>query len=259
MRPAISNDLRHAPRRAAAAFTLLEMIVVIGIIGIMAALALPSLRMNKGNVMIAATRQMTDDLALARLRAINGRTKVYVVFFPSQSVFGLTPAQTNFFVTNQAANQIMGAQFSTYALFTFHSVGDQPGQTNARYLTEWKTLPEGVFIATNAFADPNVFLNLVGTDPFQVPYVSTNPMFPVLFLPYIAFDSQGKLLNRTADVRIPLTVGSIFVSKDSTGNTNVCQDPDVVETPPGNSTNNYNRIVINWLTGRTKIERPELP
>jgi hypothetical protein len=34
--------------------------------------------------------------------------------------------------------------------------------------------------------------------------------------------------------------------------------PDVAERPAGNSTNNYNLIVIDHLTGRGRLVRPEI-
>ena len=33
---------------------------------------------------------------------------------------------------------------------------------------------------------------------------------------------------------------------------------DAREIPPGNSTNNFNRVRIDGLTGRARIERPEI-
>src|SRR5205807_8842575 len=65
------------------AFTLIEMLVVIGIIGILAAIGLPAMKgIGQANVMAAANRQMLDDLTYARFRAISDRTKVYMVFVP---------------------------------------------------------------------------------------------------------------------------------------------------------------------------------
>jgi hypothetical protein len=34
--------------------------------------------------------------------------------------------------------------------------------------------------------------------------------------------------------------------------------PQVTETPPGNSTNIYNIVHIDWLTGRAQVEQPKV-
>src|SRR5262245_9827617 len=54
------------------AFTVLELLIVIGIIGLLMALSLPHLGgMRQSNIMASANRQLLDDLALARHRAIS--------------------------------------------------------------------------------------------------------------------------------------------------------------------------------------------
>src|SRR2546427_7316546 len=66
-----------------AAFTLIELLVVMAIIGLLAAIGLPALKgFGKGTGMAGAQRQLLDDLALAPLRGISGRTTIYMVFFP---------------------------------------------------------------------------------------------------------------------------------------------------------------------------------
>jgi prepilin-type N-terminal cleavage/methylation domain-containing protein len=261
-----------AVRLRAAAFTLLEMVVVIGIIGIVAALALPSLRMNKGNVMSAASRQLLEDMQFARLRAISSRTPVYVVFFTHQGAawngapFGISAntVHSNFFATNPAANAMLGGQFTSYALYTKRSLGDQPGRDSPRYITEWKTLPDGTFfppaIFTNVATATTNFFNIPiptpPTETFPVPHSASAIRYA---LPYLAFDGNGRLRGRDADISISLTLGTVFVFKDATGETNQVTDPDIIENPAGNWTNNFTRVRINWLTGRVKVERPEIP
>ena len=65
------------------AFTLVEMLVVIAIIGIVAAISVPALKnFQKADASAAATRQLLDDVARARQFAISQRSTVYMVFVP---------------------------------------------------------------------------------------------------------------------------------------------------------------------------------
>src|SRR5579871_3205300 len=132
-----SNQPRSV--RAVPAFTLIEMLIVIGLIGVLAALTMPTIRsLSRGDVITIGLRQLTDDLNYARLRAINGRSPVYVVFFPNQS-YSPTPLTamqaniTNFISTNHAANHLLSCQLSSYAIFAGRTLGDQPGQPTPHY------------------------------------------------------------------------------------------------------------------------------
>ena len=258
--------------RAARAFSLFEMVVVIGLIGLLAALALPSLKMGKGNQMNAATRQLLDDLALARLRAINNRSQVYVVFFPKvQSYLGIpaSGAVFDFFTTNQAANHLLGSQLAAYAIYAKRSLGDQPGQPTSRYMSEWKTLPDGVFIgnsttAVQAITNPAVFCNVFNNLPRPlegIPFPDTTPGNPLLQLPYIVFNEQGRIApaaGQVLDILIPLATGSLLGARTPTGEFQVT-DIDDLETPRFNSVNNSNVVAISLQTGRARVKRQELP
>ena len=131
------------------AFTVLEMLVVITIIGFLAALALPHLPgMTRANSMTTAVQQLLADCALARQLAMSHRSTVYMVFVPPYS--GGPPAVPS--TRRTATTTLLAHQYGAYALVSLRSVGDQPGRPHPQYLTEWKPLPDGVFIAPWKFA-----------------------------------------------------------------------------------------------------------
>jgi len=246
------------------AFTVLEMLVVITIIGFMAALALPHLPgMTRANSTTAALQQLLADCALARQLAVSHRTTVYMVFVPPSSSWPSAPPANEL----GSYNNLLAHQYGAYALATLRSVGDQPGQANPQYLTEWKPLPDGVFIAPFKFASPNpVTVYATNTlsgarNSFAILPFPNNLNFPfpaadavgtggTLFkipLPYIGFSPLGRLTTNN-DEYIPLDRGSVFYATNT-----VAATPN--EAPPGNATNNCSIIHIDWLTARAKIER----
>jgi len=268
----MSHVACHVP-----AFTLLEMLVVISILGILAALTVPAIKnATKSSAAISASQQLLGGVARARQLAISQRTTVYLVFIPTNFWMvngsapsptgntwwtGLTPAQ-QMAVTNLCDKQLSGYNFIAYG-----AMGDQPGQHAWHYLAPWQALPDGSFIALQKFVEspilyytitdpivPNKFYNIYGfsftnTIPFPTD-TSTNGVT----LPYIAFDYRGQLVSGR-DEYIPLAQGSVLPAINP--NTKALQfgNPDVSEIPAGNSTNiSYKIVHIDWLTGRAVVE-----
>jgi prepilin-type N-terminal cleavage/methylation domain-containing protein len=232
----------HSDNRA---FTLIELLVVIAIIGIMASIGLVTVgNLGKSNDLGAANRQLIDDLSFARFKAINDRTTVYVVFI-SPDILKKPWSGAD----SQEVKKLLDFQYSAYALFAKRSLGDQPGPGTARYLTDWKNLPEGVMIPTNKFR-----MRLPGQvtpDPLMERSLAYYPIpFPAatnstMILPCIAFDYLGRL-TETGDQFIPLSKSTLILSQ-----TPFTVPPEVIETPRNNYTNNP-VVQIDWLTGRAR-------
>jgi len=253
-----------------AAFSLIELLVVMAIIGVLATIGLPALRGLGGSTDIAAAnRQLMDDLNYARFKAINERTTVYMVFVSQDILTGNYNNKQKLEVAKLA-----NLQYTSYGLFAKRTLGDQPGAASPRYITEWKTLPDGIFIMTNKFdiqgaSAPELARRIIPV--VQRPFSYQRIPFPTvrdqpLLLPVIAFDYQGRLVttdgqgkNRAAeDVVLPVVKGSIIYPQEGRVQAKrESLDPaEIIETPRGNFTNNP-VIRVDWLTGRARSIRSE--
>ncbi len=263
--------------RPSTGFTLVEMLTVLAIMAIIAALAVPAFKnFGHADAMTAADQQMLNDVARARQLAIGQRTTVYMIFVP-----------TNFWNTMSFAKRSMSAttnlcdkQLTGYTFAAYGQVGDQPGQHQWHYLAPWQSLPEGIFIAEQKFNEPtnrfytvtdplgsgksyNIYgFNLSSIIPFPTE-TNSIPPFTYPFVPYIAFNYLGQLTDDGQTVAprheyIPLARGSVLPGVDPNTKTFQLRPPQVYEVPPGNSTNAYNIIEIDSLTGRATLAEPKI-
>jgi prepilin-type N-terminal cleavage/methylation domain-containing protein len=264
-------DRKGAVPRGPIAFTLLELLVVLAIIGILAGITLPTIHAFKPNPGAVAARQLLDDIARARQLAMSQRTTVFMVFLPTNFYSGSdllkwTPDQIN------KAKRVIDKQLIGYTFVSLRSPGDQPGRAYPRYLSAWRTLPEGSFIPLEKFRPRNqsflIYTN--GGVAFQVfgfnrtnniPFPTEETLAasvsrPYIDFPYIAFNYLGQLVSGENEY-IPIAQGSVLFTRDPTNGLGTWPY-QVNENPPGNTTNTFNLVSIDWLTGRAHLERQEV-
>ncbi len=248
--------------------------------GIVAAIALPSLRGLKPNSSAAATRQLLDGVTRARQLAISQRSTVYMVFVPpsywTDPNYGM-----NYTLTDQTnAQSLLDKQMLAYTYVSLHTVGDQPGVSYPRYLSSWHKLPEGAYIAQEKFTynnpaapapvlqiytNGNLAYNVYGfnaTNLFPFPTEQTPAAVNAgnakhwITLPYIAFDGMGQLVSGSSSLPefIPITEGSVSVSRDPVTKVATTGPVTAHDVPSGNTTNNYSLVYVDQLTGRGRIE-----
>jgi type IV fimbrial biogenesis protein FimT len=263
-------------------FTLIELLVVISIIAILAAIAMPVTRQLKPDPVAAASRQMMDDLALARRRAIADHTTVYVLFMPS---IGNVDATILSGIDPNIKDRLVKGQFASYALYERRQIGDQPGQSTPHFITDWRTLPAGTAIAPQKFGVgvAPLQVNLLGQFNFKTFNYGTNNFTfytnpsrtnqnSISRFPYIAFDYKGSLVQPWEqwrppgspyhdtptsggyDAVIPLTHGRVNVSTNWPPGTPATFSED----PAGAWTNQYTMIVIDGPTGRARVDRRQV-
>jgi prepilin-type N-terminal cleavage/methylation domain-containing protein len=286
--------IRHSSFRLHGAFTLVELLVVISIIGLLAAVAVPVVRKFSPNVTAGATRQLLDAVSRARQLAISQRTTVYMVFVPpaTNGWFWLDPRYGVNWGSNDlaSATNLFDKQMVAYTFVELHALGDQPGSPTPHYLAPWRTLPEGTYIPMEKFRQrqyPNqpaltIYTNVPGTTSQQLAFqvygfYSTNGIpFPVettpsavpaqqvyVYLPFIAFNYLGQLVDASGTPTgvneiIPLAQGAVNFARDPATGAGIRNPPSVNESPAGNTTNSFNLVSIDWLTGRAHVEHPQV-
>ncbi len=210
-------------RRATTAFTLIEMLTVIVIVGIILAVGIPALTsLMKSGGMNAATRQVANSLTLARQYAITKRTNVRVVFPYSDTTGGGTN---------------LAPLYQSYTVVAING-------TTPNYISKWEHLPLGtVFMDINAGVGSPPCLDNLGTANFPFPTNTNAALGPgnSATLAFIEFRPTGAARNPGAFTITEGHVSGVKVTPTSKS---------------GSTLANVVTVSVDNVVGRIQVTRP---
>lgn len=132
-----------APRSA---FTLVELMAVVALIGLMMMVAMPAMQSSKGSSLISGARQFSNDLNLARQQAIARNWRIRVVIATDKTIKD----------SGTDIPDLVGMQYSAYAIMNqlktltwwTGAIQNEPnlpyGRDRWYYIQSWRSLPKGV-------------------------------------------------------------------------------------------------------------------
>ena len=199
--PSSLNPL--TPRYCVAAFTLVELLAVVGIMGLLAAVAVPALKGLTGSGgRKQALSQVMGALEIARNTAISTGTNAAVIF--PDSTFGLGDAY----------------KYRSMAVVSYKDSTIAANETTTpiaydKLVSSWIVLPQGISFLPN-YLKTSTTTNMISVSAnIQIPPSTTST---AITCPGIIFQSDGGLLD--SPINSVAGVGFFEGTVDASGNTN---------------------------------------
>lgn len=209
-------------RERVRAFTLLELLVVIGIISILLAAVIPAVTsLSKSSGRKGAISNLLGAIEQARAEAIKSGQATYVVF-------------PTFAATSQTTDRY---SYKSYAIFA-----DDPANPGTpKQLTNWKNLPTGVSLRSQT-SSPESLTNLSKDTSSMFKFTPDSNATPISY--YIKFNGNGEVESPPAPPNVTLAVFEGYVNGETevpTGAKDASGEPAARES-----------ITIARLTGRAE-------
>lgn len=279
---------RSQPHRTAA-FTLVELMAVVALIGLMMLVVMPSLQSSRGSSLISAARQFSNDLNMARQTAIARNWRVRVLIVTDKTIADSGISLPDLIEMQYRAYAVMYQQRysmqwgSTTAPWTSSAPQNQPNLPRGRiewlYLVDWKFLPKGVIFdpadsdlksadgkglslpKTTIFFDKMATRDLwegISRDALPFPYRNTSADPPKgCEMAFIEFKSTG---TPSMGGSVRLVNGTVMVGRGDNKNISITVPGRQVATSAGSNNDpaSFNSVVLMWddFIGKVKWIQP---